>query len=267
MTTYGLSGPSGTGKSYNAIELCARMDIPALIDDGLFIFENNVVAGISAKRNETMIGATKTAIFSDPAHAQEVRNAILLANPSSILILGTSDRMVDQIAKTLQLPPIEEHIHIEDISSPKKMELARKLRTKEGMHTIPAPTMELKKQFSGYLLDARRSVKFTKDNESLKEKTIVRPTFSYLGKYEISAKVITDIAEKIILDTPGAAQLLWSASSNTDAGMIIRVVILCDFTAKLKDCTRAIQGQIAEAVRHMTAFNVLRVDVEVRGFK
>ena len=53
MKTYGLSGKSGTGKSYNAGELCGRMHIPAIIDDGLFIYGNSIAAGVSAKKQET----------------------------------------------------------------------------------------------------------------------------------------------------------------------------------------------------------------------
>lgn len=268
MKIYGLSGPSGTGKSYNAIEVCARFDIPAIIDDGLFIFENSVVAGVSAKKQPTKIGAIKTAIFQDEESANEMRKAIEKANPKALLILGTSDKMVDQIAQTLGLPEITEHIHIEDVVSEKKMELAKKSRDVDGMHTIPAPTMQLKKQFSGFLLNARRSIKLAGRNPEIsKEKTIVRPTYSLLGNYEISARVITDIAEKVVHETPGGKQLLWCASSNTDEGIIIKVIVLADRTAKLKTMARAIQGQLSEAVKYMTEFNVLKVDVEVRGYK
>ena len=40
---------SGTGKSYQAMNLCKELDIEAIIDDGLFIYGNRVMAGISAK--------------------------------------------------------------------------------------------------------------------------------------------------------------------------------------------------------------------------
>ena len=248
------------------------MGIPALIDDGLFIFENSVVAGVSAKKKPTKMSAIKTAIFQDPAQAEEMHKAIIAADPESILILGTSDKMVDQIAERLGLPEVIEHIHIEDVVSEKKIELAQKSRNVDGMHTIPAPTMQLKKQFSGFLLNARRSFKLAGQNPDSKgektgEKTIVRPTYSFLGNFEISARVITDIAEKIVYETPGAAQLLWAASSNTDDGIIIKVIILCDKGAKLKTTARAVQGQLAEAVKYMTEFNILKVDVEVRGYK
>ena len=42
MKIYGLSGKSGTGKSYNAGELCYRMNIPAIIDGFLPTVKRNL---------------------------------------------------------------------------------------------------------------------------------------------------------------------------------------------------------------------------------
>ena len=50
MKVYSLSGRSGTGKSFQAINLCKEKDIESLIDDGRFIYRNKVISGISAKR-------------------------------------------------------------------------------------------------------------------------------------------------------------------------------------------------------------------------
>lgn len=270
MIIYGLSGKSGTGKSYNAIEICARRGIPALIDDGLFIYENSVVAGISAKKQETKVGAIKTALFFDEEHAKSVKEAIGRVEPEAILVLGTSDKMVDQICQTLGLGEISEYIHIEDVTTQQQREAAKNARRGAGMHTIPAPTFELKKQFSGYFLNAKRSFKFTnrgKLGTTTDEKTIVRPTYSYLGSYEISDKVISDIAEMIIDKTEGCSQMLWTTSSNTDEGMFIRVILMCEWGAKLKTTARVLRQRVYDTVSSMTAFNVIGVEVEIRGFR
>ena len=105
MKIYGLSGKSGTGKSYNASELCYRLNIPAIIDDGLFIYGSSIAAGVSAKKQETRIGAVKTALFMDNDHCAQVRAAIRRAKPSAILILGTSDDMVEKIEDRGPLRP------------------------------------------------------------------------------------------------------------------------------------------------------------------
>lgn len=266
MKIIGLSGKSGTGKSYNAIEICSRMDIPALIDDGLFIFENSVAAGISAKKQNTKIGAIKTALFTSDEHCDIVQEKILEKRPSSILVIGTSDEMVDRICSRLGLPHPEEYIHIEDVLTEEQMAKAHELREKSGMHTIPAPTFELKRQFSGYFLDATRAFR-SRFKGKKEEKTIVRPTYSYLGSYEVSDKVIQDIAAHVIEKTDGAASLLWSACSKTDDGMIVRIIMLCEWGSKVKAVARSVQKQIYEAVGQTTAYNMMGVEVEVRGFK
>jgi ABC-type glutathione transport system ATPase component len=52
MKVYALVGKSGTGKSYQAQNLCRELKIKGIIDDGLFIYENKVISGISAKRQD-----------------------------------------------------------------------------------------------------------------------------------------------------------------------------------------------------------------------
>ena len=76
MKVYGLIGRSGTGKSFQAVNLCKELNIESIIDDGLFICRNKVAAGISAKRQKTKVGAVKAALFTDEGHMKEVSEAI-----------------------------------------------------------------------------------------------------------------------------------------------------------------------------------------------
>ena len=71
MKVYALVGKSGTGKSYQAMNLCRDLDIEAIIDDGLFIYGNGILAGKSAKRQGTVIGALKPLCF--PRKSIEIR--------------------------------------------------------------------------------------------------------------------------------------------------------------------------------------------------
>ena len=50
MLVYGMSGKSGTGKSFNAHLILEKYNITALLDDGLLIIAGDIVAGISAKK-------------------------------------------------------------------------------------------------------------------------------------------------------------------------------------------------------------------------
>lgn len=263
MLVYGLSGKSGTGKSYHASELCAKYQIRGLIDDGLFMMDGNIIAGVSAKKQATSMAAIKTAIFTSDKHCEEVKDAIKKENPDKILILGTSDRMIEKVAQRLELDRIYKMIHIEDITTEAEREKALKFRNENGMHIIPAPTFQVRKQFSGYFLDPRKS--FGKDTAI--EKTIVRPTYSYLGDFIISEKVITDIVEHIGSNMPGIAEVLWTAFDNDEQGCVVRTVVLMNKDSSFMTTAESFQAEIFETVKEMTAFNVLGVEVEIRGYK
>ena len=112
MKVYGLVGKSGTGKSFQAMSLCREKNIECIIDDGLFIRRSKILAGKSAKRQSTKMGAVKTAIFTDEEHRLEVADKIKSVNPKSILVLGTSERMINMIADAVGLPEVDEMIEI-----------------------------------------------------------------------------------------------------------------------------------------------------------
>ena len=79
-------------------------NIHYIIDDGLLINDNDVVAGDSAKKAPTKIETVKKAIFIDRKERDNMRDAIRTIKPDAILILGTSDGMVEKIADNLGLP-------------------------------------------------------------------------------------------------------------------------------------------------------------------
>ena len=101
MRIYGLIGKSGTGKSYQAVNLCRDRNIESIIDDGLYIYKTSSIFGVSAKMSPTIIGAIKTALFTEESHCAEVIQAIEDTRPDSVLVIGTSDGMVARIAKRL----------------------------------------------------------------------------------------------------------------------------------------------------------------------
>ena len=72
-----------------------------IIDDGLLINENDVLAGVSAKKAPTRIETVKKAIFLDKQDRENMKQALEKYKPESILILGTSDDMVQKIATNL----------------------------------------------------------------------------------------------------------------------------------------------------------------------
>ncbi|MDL0168840.1 ATP-binding protein [Clostridioides difficile] len=196
MEVYALVGSSGTGKSFKALEFAYENDIEYIIDDGILIYKNKVLAGISAKQANTTIEAVKRAIFYNLEHRQEVREAIKKENIRKILIIGTSKKMVNQIVERLSIGRVCKFINIQDISTKYEIEIAKQAR-KEGNHVIPVPAVEIKSMASGLSINSLKRLfrKGSNRNMVVLEKTIIRPTFSYIGKFYISADVIKQIIE------------------------------------------------------------------------
>ena len=117
IKVYAFVGPSGTGKSYRAQMVAGEYDIKYIIDDGILVRNNDIVAGTSAKKAPTKIETIKRALFQNEEQRKEMIKAFNKLKPKSVLILGTSDKMVKEIAQNLELPQIEKTIYITDVAT------------------------------------------------------------------------------------------------------------------------------------------------------
>ena len=201
IKVYALVGRSGTGKSYHSKLVAAKYRIDLIIDDGLLIRGNRILAGHSAKRDADFLAAVRTAVFDDDEHKDEVVNALLKERYKRILIIGTSEKMVRKIAKRLELPEPEKIIHIEDIASPEEIETAMRIRFTEGKHVIPVPSIEITRSAPQIVLGSMKV--FSGKKGALKknqafEKTIVRPEFSKPDKEELSDATMTQMVRHAI---------------------------------------------------------------------
>ena len=155
-----------------------------------------------------MVGAIKTALFTLDDHAESVAARYQELSPESILIIGTSDKMTDKIVARLGLPAVSQRIYIEDITTEEERETANRQRSVLGKHVIPAPTLQLKRDFAGYFLDPLRILRGIGGKIQEPEKTVVRPTFSYMGEFFISDSVMKDIADCVSGETEGLSRVL-----------------------------------------------------------
>jgi uncharacterized alkaline shock family protein YloU len=270
MKIYTLVGKSGTGKSFHAMELCREKHIESIIDDGLFIYRSTVVAGISAKRQATKIGAVKVALFNDDAIRDEVAGAIAEKKPDSILILGTSIGMVDKIVLRLGLLPDKEslsqviRIMIEDITTEEERAAARTQRDVLGKHVIPAPALQLKRNFAGYFMDPLRLFR-GKDAGAAAERTVVRPTYSYMGEYFVDERVLEDIVTCAAYNMPGVASVIRVIQDPRPETFKLSAAIKVRHGWPIWETAQQLQEEIIDKVELMTAFNVTEVNVEVRA--
>ena len=195
LEVFALVGPSGTGKSHRATIVAHQLDAQAIIDDGLLIQGNRILAGISAKRQPTRIGAIKSALFMDDQQANIIKSSLSDLAPGRILILGTSEAMTERIAERLGLPAPSRFIRIEEVASEKEMRKAKYLRTCHSKHVIPAPTLEVKKSFPGTLVDPQVFLRKKGVPGKRLARTVDDPaTFTYHGKLTIANSALTAIA-------------------------------------------------------------------------
>ena len=91
MKVYAFVGPSGTGKSYRAQMVAGEKNVSFIIDDGLLIKDNEVIAGESAKKAQTKVATVKHALFYEEEERTPIIKALKKYKPDSILILGTDE--------------------------------------------------------------------------------------------------------------------------------------------------------------------------------
>lgn len=263
MEVYAFIGSSGTGKSHNSQSVAYEHGIEYIIDDALLIKNNKVIAGRSAKTEPTKIGSVKSAIFNDPVQCDIMRKALKIEKPEKILILGTSDEMVEKIVENLKLPEIQDSIYIEDVSSLEQIEEAKKIRTEQGKHVVPVPTFEIKSQFSGYFMDQLKM--FEKKDKVYREKSVIRPTFSYLGNYSISDKILKEIIIHEGIKVKGISKIGKVNIEKYIDGINIEVDINIKFGINIPECTSRFQNVIIKSIDHMTGINILSINIYVKG--
>lgn len=263
---YAFVGPSGTGKSYRAQMVANENNIHYIIDDGLLIKDNDVIAGSSAKKAPTKIETVKKAIFIDKQDRNAMREAIRKAKPDAILILGTSDGMIEKITENLGLPKPEKTIYINEVATETEMETARRIRTTEGKHVIPVPTFEIKRDFAGYILDPLQIFKYRRnDTPYISEKSIIRPTFSYLGKFTISDTVFRQIVEYIAKKTEGIHRVSRVRVENTVGATNIYVEVYVIFGYNIVNVLRDFKQRVKKEIEKLTTMNVQEVSVLAKG--
>ena len=267
IKVYAFVGPSGTGKSYRAQMVAGEKGAHFIIDDGLLINDNRVVAGRSAKKAATKIETVKKALFLNEDEKKEIQKAIKKYKVKSILILGTSDGMVEKIAENLNLPKIIETVYINDVATEEEMETARNIRVTEGKHVIPVPTFEIKKDFSGYLLDPLQIFKPKGMGQKpyISEKSIIRPTFSYMGNFTISDSVFRQIAEIQAEKMPEIYKVLRTIVQKNPAGPVIYMEVSVVFGCNIPESLKEFKNNIVNDIETLTAMNVTKIDVVAKN--
>ena len=272
MEVIAFFGPPGTGKSDRALVVAHENKASCIIDDGILIYHSRIVAGKSAKREESRLKAVRRAIFWDAEQREEVRQALEKINPKRVLILGTSDRMVETICKALGLPKPSKYIRIQDVARPDEMLKAKEARNKEGKHVIPVPTLELKPYFKGYLIDPlrffrNRKKEMPKRFSENEERSVVRPVFSYYGKLSFSDRVIESLVYYAVRDMKKIR--ITHVRSEKSTGQMNGLILFIDVSVKpgtpqeIKKIIHTMRDRIQREIEHTTGMSLDTIKVNV----
>ena len=269
MKVTGFVGESGSGKSHLATKVARDNNIKLIIDDGLLISGNRVVAGISAKSEKTWLASIRRALFTMEEHKKEVINALKNFPDEELMIVGTSENMINKITEALMLPEVLKFIRIEDVSSAEDIKKAKAIRKKGGMHVVPVPTFEIKEQFSGYFLRPLQFLIGEKEgkNPQNMEKSIVRPTYSYLGDYSISKGVIKNLCVFETKKLPEVHKVRRITTVSLSGGIAVKIDVVLKMSCNVQEVCEKIHYNISKIIDRMTSINILSIDVNVKSVK
>ena len=270
IQVYALVGESGTGKSFRSKLLAEEYGIHAIIDDGLLIQDEKIVAGRSAKREKTYMGAVRVALFDDKEHRDSVAKVLRKTHIKKILRQGTSEKMVIKVAMRLQLPQPQKIIHIEEIATKEEIEKAIKSRQVEGKHVIPVPSIEVKRNypqiFSSSLRDffSRKNI-FSKNKTGgsgkLLEKSIVQPEFSKKGRVEISEAALTQMTMHCVNECDPDVKVKKISIKTDSRGYRLLVTVDVPFGTQLTGKVHRLQQYIIDKIESYTGILIEEVSI------
>ena len=269
MEVIAFVGPSGSGKSHRAIGVAHQYQCQGIIDDGLLIEGAKILAGTSAKSEQNRVQAVKRAIFYDDAHASEVRQALARSGIRRLLILATSDKMIEKITQRLSLPKPLKTVYITDIATRQEIKKAHEARLRYGKHIVPVPTVELKQHFGGFFANLPYNLFSKNRNKREDRRSIVRPAFSYYGLILISDYVIEDIINLIVERKVGVARInyIHVRRRSDSRGLFVHVELVLYYGVRVFEVSRILQSKIKRKVERMTGMQVQKVNISIRSLE
>ncbi len=268
VSVYALVGRSGTGKSFRAKLIAEKYGIELIIDDGLLIKDQKIVAGKSAKRESAFLTAIKTALFTDEEHRRAVRHALEQDNFKRILIIGTSEKMVKKITARLGLPSPDKVINIEEVASSKEIETAIRSRLSEGKHVIPVPTVEIHQNYPQFVYDSVRVFLkhgfylLPKKHKSF-EKTVVQPQFGKRGRVSISETALTQMVLHCVDEFDDTISVRKLTVKNEKSGYRLSLNIKVPYGIQLSGTIHKLRDYIIKSLEHYAGIRVNRVNIKV----
>ena len=266
VKVFALVGKSGTGKSFRAKLLSQKYGIELIIDDGLLIRDQKILAGRSAKKETSYMTAVKTAVFHDKGHRQEVAQCLEKQKFRRLLIIGTSEGMVRKIAESLRLPPPDKIIKIEDIATEDEIQTALHHRNAHGRHVIPVPSIEVKRTYPKTIADSIKiflKQQFGLGGEQVFEKSVIRPEFSLKGNVMISEPALTQMLLHCLQENNSHIKLKKVTIKNEGPSYHIDLAISVPYGMELIPNVNDLQYYIVTSIERFTGIMIQELNITI----
>ena len=267
VRVYALVGKSGTGKSFRAQLIAEKYGIELIIDDGLLIRDQKIIAGRSAKREKGYLSAVRTAIFDDPEHRKEVMESMTRQRFKGVLVIATSDRMAKKIVERLELRQPKRIIHIEEIATEEEIQIAQRSRSMEGKHVIPVPAIEVKRNYPSIFYD---SVKIFLKNRltnrpKVYEKAVVRPEYAKRGRVTISETALTQMILHCVSEFNQLLEMKKVVVKMERSGYRINIILDVPFGTQLSGDIHELQQYIIDSIEKFTGIMIDELNISVES--
>jgi ABC-type dipeptide/oligopeptide/nickel transport system ATPase component len=266
-TVFALVGASGTGKSYNAKLVAQKHHIDFIIDDGLLIRNNRIVAGHSAKEEKSFMAAVKAAVFDEKKRRDEVARKLQTEKFSGVLIVGTSEKMVIKIAVRLQLPLPSCIIYIEDVATRDDIDNALRTRRVEGKHVIPVPSVEIKRGYPEIFFSTISISKPSKMQVPIQsipiihEESLVRPAYSIPQKLLISEQALSLMVKNCVLEFNDGFKVKKIEVKDMETGYRLVITIDVNVGVELEKKISELRQYITENIEKYTGILIEEVNI------
>ena len=267
IKVFALIGESGTGKSFRAKLIAQKYGIDFIIDDGLLIKDNRILAGHSAKKEKSFLAAVKVALFDEKAHRDQVARKLQSEKIKKILVLGTSEKMVNKISARLQMPPPSKIIKIEDIATQEEIDKAMRTRRIEGKHVIPVPSIEIKRSYPNIFFDTirilrRRGLPSTiGPTPKVHEKSVVRPEYSKRGKVIISETALSQMVMHCVDEYMQNIRIKKIVVHDREMGYSLAITIDVPYDIPLGGNIHDLQQYIIDNIERYTGILIEEVNI------
>ncbi len=271
VKVFTLVGKSGTGKSFRAKLVAQKYGVELIIDDGLLIRDQKILAGQSAKKEKGILSAIRTALFTESEHSKDVQRSLQDEHFKRILIIATSVKMAQTIADKLGLPQPSKIINIKDVSTLEEIEAAIRSRNSEGKHIIPVPAIEVKQNYPQIFFDSIR-IFFKKRFHPIKkgsiiEKTLVRPAYSDRGTVSISKEALTQMVLHCVQEYDASLSVEKIVVMKDSGEYRLEVILNVPLGKQIAASLYQLQEYILKNIEQYTGLNLKEVNLTIGKIK